>query len=251
MPHPLRLAGAIAATVLAVLTTAACTASPTGLTHAAPDAVQPAGADPSSSPTAGPTSPVPSTATSSVDQPRVPECLGAVTYTIDAAEAGPVRSPRCLGVGALLRVTSHGPAGFSSGPLARVSCLYEGGVHECRLIRTGVATFTITRAGRPQSFTVVIAAASSSRPAPACLGVVTITINPSRNGPPWAALCVKKGAVLRVESFGPEGFSVDPRANVSCWYEAGVRECRFVKTGTVDFSMAAAELRTLTVVVID
>lgn len=130
--------------------------------------------------------------------------------------------------------------------------MYEGGVYECRLIRTGSATFTITRAGHLQPFTMVISAAvSPPRPAPACLGAVTFTIDPSADMSPWAAICMKRGGIVRVQSLGPEGFAVNPSPNVSCRYEAAVRECRLVRTGTVEFTTTTpTETRTLTVVVI-
>jgi hypothetical protein len=84
------------------------------------------------------------------------------------------------------------------------------------------------------------------------MGARTYTVVASEGGPPWPAMCVKVGAVLRVENLGPEGFSVSPADKVSCWYEAAVRECRFVKTGTVTFSIThgEAEARSLAVVVV-
>jgi len=56
--------------------------------------------------------------------------------------------------------------------------------------------------------------------------------------------------VLRVENLGPDGFSVSPADKVSCWYEAGVRECRLIRTGTVRFTITHSQApRPLTVVV--
>lgn len=85
-----------------------------------------------------------------------------------------------------------------------------------------------------------------------CLGAVRYTIDASEVGPPWSELCIAVGGVLRVENLGPDGFSVSPVDKVSCWYEAGVRECRFVRSGTVTFTIThgEAEARYLTVVVI-
>ncbi len=202
----------------------------------------------------------PSTATPSTAAPRAPNpttsprsCLGAVTYTIDASEGGPPWSALCIAVGGVLRVENLGPDGFSVSPADKVSCWYEAGVRECRLIRTGTAQFTITYSHAPRPLTVVVAEPSSPPgPSTACTGARTYTVDASEGGPPWPAMCVKVGAVLRVENLGPEGFSVSPADKVSCWYEAAVRECRFVKTGTVTFSIThgEAEARSLAVVVI-
>jgi hypothetical protein len=78
-------------------------------------------------------------------------------------------------------------------------------------------------------------------------------IDASSGGPPWRAQCVRIGAVLRVENLGPDGFIVNPPGLVSCWYEAAVRECTFVKAGTVTFTVRYSPdsgPRTLIVVVI-
>ena len=57
--------------------------------------------------------------------------------------------------------------------------------------------------------------------------------------------------MLRIVNFGPDGFAVSPAANVSGWYEAGVRQFHFVKAGTVKFTLTYPdrEIRTFTVVV--
>jgi len=134
-------------------------------------------------------------------------------------------------------VTNLGPEGFSPTPAGSIDCWYEGGVRECRLIRTGTVTFTITRGDQTRQLTLDIARASTPpRPSPACLPAHTIyPLDASYGGPDWPALCMKVGAVLRVENLGPEGFAVSPRSAVSCVYEAAVRQCRFVQAGTVTF----------------
>jgi hypothetical protein len=201
----------------------------------------------------------PSSATPSTGAPRAPNpaglrsCLGAVRYTIDASEVGPPWSELCIAVGGVLRVENLGPDGFSVIPADKVSCWYEAGVRECRLIRTGTVRFTITYSQAPRPLTVVVAEPSSPPgPSTACTGARTYTVDASEGGPSWPAMCVKVGAVLRVENLGPDGFSVSPVDKVSCWYEAGVRECRFVRSGTVTFTIThgEAEARYLTVVVI-
>ena len=75
---------------------------------------------------------------------------------------------------------------------------------------------------------------------PACLGAVVHRIDASDTGPPWSPLCMAVGGVLRVENLGPDGFAMSPDGNVSCWYEAGVRECRLIQAGTVRFTITNA-----------
>ena len=84
----------------------------------------------------------------------------------------------------------------------------------------------------------------------ACLGPVVHRIDASDTGPPWKRLCMTVGGVLRVSNLGPEGFSADPRNNVECTYEAAVRDCRLLRTGTVRFTITNAhQTRTLTLVI--
>ncbi len=80
-----------------------------------------------------------------------------------------------------------------------------------------------------------------------CLGAVVHRIDASDNGPPWKRLCMTVGGVLLVTNLGPEGFSADSRDKVECNYEAAVRECRLLRTGTVRFTITnAQQTRTLT-----
>jgi hypothetical protein len=89
------------------------------------------------------------------------------------------------------------------------------------------------------------------RPSPACENNGTYTINASDSGPRWSAICVKMGVVLWFENHGPDGFVVAPSDAVNCQYEAGVRECRFVRAGTVMFTVTNPnEARPINVVVI-
>jgi hypothetical protein len=209
--------------------------------------------------TATPGTATPGTATPSRTHPTAthaatgpPLCLGAVVYRVDASDLGSFNRPVCIAVGGVVRVEHLGPGSLSQSPSGRVSCWYEAGVHQCRLIRTGTVTFHVTRVPKVGSLTVMVAEASSPpKPSPACLSATTFTIDASDGGPPWMALCVKLGVVLRVENLGPNGFSVVPADTVSCRYEAGVRECRFVKTGTVTITTThPVETRSLTVVVV-
>jgi hypothetical protein len=112
----------------------------------------------------------------------------------------------------------------------------------------------MTSAHQTRPLTLVIAGASvPPKPSPACLNARTIhPLDAAEGGPPWSALCMKVGAVLRVENLGPDGFSVNPRSAVSCVYEGGIRQCRFVKAATVTFAITRPQLptRSLTVVAI-
>jgi hypothetical protein len=95
-------------------------------------------------------------------------------------------------------------------------------------------------------------ASGSSQPARACPAAPAYPIDAAEGGPPWAALCLKRGAVLRVTNLGPEGFLVRPADAVSCSYEAAVRDCRLLRTGTVTFVITHGDSppRPLTVVVV-
>jgi hypothetical protein len=157
-------------------------------------------------------------------------------------------------VGGLLRLANLGPEYLNASSWDKVDCNYAAGVHACRLIHTGTVKFAIANTHGTRPLTVVVAqAASPPKPSPACTTAIPYPIDASSGGPPWRAECVRIGAVLRVENLGPEGFTVTPRNLVSCWYEAAVRECTFVKAGTVTFTIRYSsdwEPRTLTVVVI-
>jgi hypothetical protein len=84
----------------------------------------------------------------------------------------------------------------------------------------------------------------------ACLGPVVHRIDASDTGPPWKRLCMTVGGVLRVSNLGPEGFSADSRDKVECAYEAAVRDCRLLRTGTVRFTITNAhQTRTLTLAI--
>jgi hypothetical protein len=177
-----------------------------------------------------------------------------VIQTIDASAGGRPWPSLCIAVGGLVRLENLGPGNLGARSWDKVDCAYEGGVHECRLIQLGTVHFTITNTHGVRALTVVVAKASSPpKPSPACTRTVPYHLDALDGGPPWRAFCVKVGAVLRVENLGPEGLSVDPRNIVSCWYEAAVRECTFVRPGTVRLTVtrsAEVEPRTVTVVVV-
>ncbi len=224
---------------------AACSAAPVRPVAAqTPPAATPSATAPSTSvtPTPSPRTPKSPAATRRPPGPAQPQrCLGAVVYRIDASVAGPARSSVCITVGGVVRVNQLGPEGMTRS--GNVSCYYEAAVHTCRLIRTGTVRFTINRDGRPRELTVVVAKASTPpKPSPACDGIERITFDASESGPPWPALCLKVGSVLRVENLGPGGLSANPSGLVSCNYAAGVHECRFVKPGTVTFTMTGSEV---------
>lgn len=170
--------------------------------------------------------------------PHTTSCQGAVKYTIKANKTRPSMKRLCISVGGVLRVENLESSGMRIRPAANVSCWYEAAVTECRLIRPGTHTVVINGFHWTYSFTMVVTKAPSPpRSSPACLGAVVHTVDASESGPPWSALCLRVGGVLRFTNHGPEGFTVDPRATVSCWYEGGTRECRLIRAGTVTFKV--------------
>jgi hypothetical protein len=103
-----------------------------------------------------------------------------------------------------------------------------------------------------RNLTVVVAKAPANPgPDTACPRVATYTLDAADAGPPWPAICMKLNTTLRILNFGPDGFTVSPAANVSGWYEAGVRQFHLVKTGTVRFTLTNPDggVRIFTVVV--
>jgi hypothetical protein len=185
--------------------------------------------------------------------PRPRPCLGAVEHAINVSGAGPPRSDVCITVGGVLRLVNLGPEFLSVNPDHKVSCFYAAGVHVCRLVQTGSVGFTITNStGTRLIRAEVVRATVPPRPSTACTAD-KLTIDVATAEMPWVAVCMKVGSVVRVENFGPDGFSVTPSGAVSCRYEAAVRECRLDRVGTVTFTIArpGMEVRTLTVVVID
>jgi hypothetical protein len=253
---PSRLAAVAALALASAAAAAACTSAP-GPGRAVP---RPTG----STPTA--TAPATGRATTPVRPPRAAEpaaaprhprppvgstCLGAVVHRLDAGDTGPPWRPLCMAVGGVLRVENLGPDVFTMSPSHKMECWYEAGIRECRLIHTGRVRVTIER-GDAAVRILTVTITSASRPAPACPSVAPYPIDAAEGGPPWSALCLKLGAVLRVTNLGPEGFTARPADAVRCSYEAAVRDCRFLRTGTVTFVITHGEStpRTLNVVVV-
>jgi len=255
--RPLTAATALA--LASVAAAAACTSSPK------PAPPSPTGAAPASAPStsAAPTTagPTPTVSTAPVKPVHVPppgptttnrRCLGTVVHRINAADTGPPWKPLCITVGGVLRFENLGPDALTMTARSKVDCGYAAGTFECRLIQTGTVRFTVARGENNRSLTVVIAKAPSNPGAdPACPRVTTYTLDAADGGPPWPAICMKLNTTLRIVNFGPDGFTVSPAANVSGWYEAGIRQFHFVKTGTVRFTLTYPdrETRTFTVVV--
>jgi hypothetical protein len=245
----------LAALALIPIVAAACGTAPG---QALPQPSSPSTSGTTTSPTAGPTVTDPAPATTQPPQPLPssngpPSCLGAVIYTVDASAGGRPWRTVCIAVGGLVRFQYLGPEYLDAKSWDDVDCDYEGGVHACRLIGTGTVRFTVTNSHGARPFTVVVASASNPpKPSPACMGrTETYTIDAFNGGPPWSAVCMKVGAVLRVENLGPEGFTLEPRDAVSCVYEAAVRMCRLVKPATIHITTAnSQEIRPLTVVAI-
>lgn len=78
---------------------------------------------------------------------------------------------------------------------------------------------------------------ATSRQPSACLGAVVYTLAADEELALVRSLCLAVGAILRVEGTGPGTVSAAPRDKVSCWYEAGVVECRFLSPGSVTISI--------------
>jgi hypothetical protein len=84
-----------------------------------------------------------------------PACLDAsAVHRID--NSGYPYVAECMKVGATVQIRMLGPDDpvFSANPSDTVACVYEGGSHECRLLKAGTITFTIAE-GPYSSFTVV------------------------------------------------------------------------------------------------
>jgi hypothetical protein len=239
--------------IATMMASAACASTSAPALPEPPVAATPTTPGTSAPSTSAPSPSAPNTAPATTT-PNQPACLGAVVHTVDASAGGRPWRSLCIAVGGLLRLANLGPEYLNASSWDKVDCNYEGGVHACRLIHTGTVKFAITNTHGTRPLTVVVArAASPPKPSPACTTTMPYPIDASSGGPPLLAECVRIGAVLRVENLGPEGFTVTPRNLASCWYEAAVRECTFVKAGTVTFTMRFSpdwEPRTLTVVVI-
>ncbi|MEH1125356.1 hypothetical protein [Micromonospora sp. CPCC 206061] len=250
----LRRFPALAALGLAAMAAAACgsnpvqalpvqtpSASPSATPSSTPSATAPAGptTKPANSPKPGP-----------INTGHSPPCLGAVEYRINVSDTGPWPQ-LCIAVGGVLRIANLGPEGFSQSTPDKAECEYEGGVRMCRLVEPGTARFTIDNGHQVRTLTVVVAK-SSSRSSPACFqSGQTHTIDASEAGPSWWAVCMRLGAVLRVENLGPGLRTVTPSNAVSCQYAAGVHQCRIVKTGTFKVvTDGSGGVRSLTVVAI-
>jgi hypothetical protein len=183
-----------------------------------------------------PAAPEPVAGASTNAPPTGRPCLGAVVHRVDAADTGPPWKRLCMTVGGVLRVANLGPEGFSVNS-DRVACDYEAAVRDCRLLRAGTVTFTITNAHETRTLTLRIAKASSSSGSPACLAPgTTFTIDATDGGPPGRPVCMRTSGVVRVVNLGPEGLVVSPSGAVVCSYEAAVRECRFTGPRTVTFT---------------
>jgi hypothetical protein len=234
---------------------AACSSAPVGPLPAQTPRATSTGTPSAPTPSVSPTTASSNTAapqpnpTHSINSP--PACLGAVIYKFDASAAGPARSTVCVAVGGVVRVSQLGPDGLQVSGSGAVACDYEAAVHFCRLIETGTVRFAISTSKGTRVLTVVVARASTPpKPSPACQGAVKYTFDASESGPRPSALCMKVGAVLRLENLGPDGLSVSPANLASCWYEAGIHECRLVKAGTVRFTITITHDHSLAVVVI-
>jgi hypothetical protein len=174
-----------------------------------------------------------------------------VIYKFDASAARPARSTACITVGGVVRVSPVGPDGMTESGSGAVACDYEAAVHFCRLIETGTVRFAISTSTGTRVLTVrVVKASKPPKPSPACEVAGTYTVDASESGPRPSALCLRVGSTLRLENLGGDQLSASPANLASCWYEAGIQECRLVKAGTVRFTITMTHDHTLAVVVI-
>jgi hypothetical protein len=175
-----------------------------------------------------------------------------VVRRVDAGTLSGTPLRLCIAVGGVVRVENLGPGMLTATPRSRVQCGYGGGVHQCRLIRTGPVGF-IVRRGEPTKIVVTVAKASRPpKPSPACRPKQTVLrLDATEAGPPWWAQCLKVGAVVRFESLRPGGLTVTPRSAVSCNYAAAVHSCRLRAPATITFTArTGTQTRPITVVAI-
>lgn len=93
-------------------------------------------------------------------------------------------------------------------------------------------------------------ATSSSLP-PACLGAVVYDIDGSDSAPMPQSLCMKTGGVLQIRHVTPNAVSGTPQAAVSCTWEAGITNCRFILVGNATVTVRTAiNTRSIAVVVV-
>jgi hypothetical protein len=83
-------------------------------------------------------------------------CQGAGIYTLDASADGPPWMAICLKKRVMLRVTNHGPEGFSASPDGIVACQYEAGTGVCRFLKAGTVRLTITNPNEVRPLTIVV-----------------------------------------------------------------------------------------------
>jgi hypothetical protein len=174
-----------------------------------------------------------------------------VIYKYDARAAGPARSTVCIAVGGVVRINQLGPGELTASGSGAVGCYYEAAVHFCRLIKTGTVRFAISVPKGTRVLTVRVARASTPpKPSPACEVAGKYTVDVLETGARPSALCLRVGSTLRLENLGGDQLSVSPANLASCWYEAGIQECRLLKAGTMRFTITMTNDHTLTVVVI-
>lgn len=165
-----------------------------------------------------------------------PTCEGAVLRTVQVRTLPSTPLRLCITVGGVLRMQGSGPGTMTATPRSRVDCFYAGGVHQCRLLRTGPLRLTFSEGQTRRVFVTVARATRPPKPSPACLPRQTVfPVDGTENGMPWWAECMKVGAVVRFENLGPGRLSVTPRRAVSCRYAAGVHSCRLRSAATVRF----------------
>jgi hypothetical protein len=83
-------------------------------------------------------------------------CQNTGTFVLDASDDGPPWMAVCLNKSVTLRVTNHGPEGFSASPAGILSWQYEAGVRVGRFLKAGTVELTITKPNEVRSITIVV-----------------------------------------------------------------------------------------------
>jgi hypothetical protein len=92
---------------------------------------------------------------------------------------------------------------------------------------------------------------SSSSPPPACIGATTFEIDGADSADIPRSLCFEAGGVLRVSNVDPPAVSGTPAGRVSCVWEAGISNCRFLTKGNATVTVVIdGHPKSITVVVV-
>ncbi|MGI5152662.1 hypothetical protein ACQEVC_40860 [Plantactinospora sp. CA-294935] len=85
-----------------------------------------------------------------------PACLPAVVYTVDGSDPAAMPEALCLTVAAILRIQNVGPGTVTATPAEKVARHWEGGVVDCRMLRSGTVTVEIVGETGSHTITVLV-----------------------------------------------------------------------------------------------